>query len=218
MICAGSGIAPFRGFWQEREQQFMKKTLGRRLSMTPLSPTSSQSNNHLPQVGRAILLFGCRSVHVDQLYQREIDSLLSKGILSDVFLALTREEGVKKRYVQDVLYKQRILIYEMLREGAHVYVCGDAIMAEGVRCSFLRSMLSCLAFMFYHVLITIDCIMTWFLNLFFVFFHSFHIDITVYETQGKMDRDSAHDAFDDLRDVQRYHEDVFGILHPTLPA
>lgn len=126
-------------------------------------------------MGQAVLFFGCRSTQVDQLYQREIESLLGNGILSEVFLALTREEGVKKRYVQDVLFKQRVLVYGMLKEGAHVYVCGDAIMAQGVRSSFMR----------------------------------------VFESEGRMDKTSAQDAIDDLRDEQRYHEDVFGILHPT---
>lgn len=133
MIGAGSGIAPFRGFWQERDVLVSKRGRGRRTSIT--------NTNHDPGVGNCVLFFGCRSAKVDSLYSKEIESLVSRGIIHEVFLALTREEGVKKRYVQDMLYKQRKLVHEMITEGAHIYVCGDAIVAEGVRASFIRSKL-----------------------------------------------------------------------------
>lgn len=35
---------------------------------------------------------------------------------------------------------------------------------------------------------------------------------TVFETVEDLDSEAAHDTFEELRDQQRYHEDVFGIL------
>jgi sulfite reductase alpha subunit-like flavoprotein len=165
MIGAGSGIAPFRSFWQERELQVINRTGGRRLSLA--------SNSG---IGKAILFFGCRSVKVDQLFAEEIDDLLSRGVLHEVFLALSREDGKKKRYVQHEVFKQRTLVHWLLeKEGAHVYVCGDALMADGVRKSLIK----------------------------------------MYESEANMDELKAQDAFDDLRDDGRYHEDIYGILHPA---
>lgn len=112
LIGAGSGIAPFRSFWQEREAIANKSGPG--------------------ALSKCMLFFGCRSKSVDYLYENELSTLLRRGIVHNVFLALSRED--KKIYVQDEVYAQRSLILVLLaRKGAHVYVCGDAGMAEGVR-------------------------------------------------------------------------------------
>lgn len=117
LIGAGSGIAPFRSFWQERE------IIARESGAASL--------------GKCILFFGCRTKSVDYLYAEEHSQLLRSGILNNVFLALSREG--KKTYVQDEVYAQRSLIYALLeREGAHVYVCGDADMADGVQKSLIQ--------------------------------------------------------------------------------
>lgn len=130
MICAGSGIAPFRSFWQERQVRVMEITGGRRLSMAASSGRES--------IGKAILFFGCRDMKVDQLYEKEIEDLLSRGVLHDAFIATSRG-GVKRQYVQNELLDQRTLVYWMLEmEKAHVYVCGDALMAHGVRQSLIK--------------------------------------------------------------------------------
>ena len=129
MICAGSGIAPFRSFWQERQSQIMQITGGRRLSL------AASSGRQL--IGKAILFFGCRDLKVDQLYEKEIEDLLSQGVLHEVFLATSRT-SFKKKYVQDELLENRTLVHWMIdKEKAHVYVCGDALMAHGVRKSLV---------------------------------------------------------------------------------
>lgn len=121
LIGAGSGIAPFRSFWQEREV------------------IANQSG--IDSLGKCVLFFGCRSKSVDYLYEQEHSELLSRGILHKVFLALSREG--KKTYVQDEVYTQRSLIFDMLEfEGAHLYVCGDAEMADGIRESLIKVYLS----------------------------------------------------------------------------
>lgn len=117
LIGAGSGIAPFRSFWQEREM------------------IANQSG--VASLGECILFFGCRRKSVDYLYEEEHTQLLRRGILQAVFLALSRED--KKTYVQDEVYAQRSLVFALLEcKGAHVYVCGDAEMADGVRDSLLK--------------------------------------------------------------------------------
>lgn len=166
MIAAGSGIAPFRSFWQERQLQVKSRAGGRRLSQATNSG-----------IGKMVLFFGCRSSNVDQLYADEMDQLLAKGVLHEVYLALSQETGSDKMYVQDEVLKQRTLIYWWLsKESAHIYVCGDARMADGVRRSLIK----------------------------------------MYEFEGQLNELGAQDAFDDLRDQGRYHEDIYGILHSNL--
>jgi len=75
MIGPGTGIAPFRGFWQER------KIMGSRKSGT--------------RFGKMTLFFGCRTKEMI-LYRSELESLKKENILSDIFLALSREPSVKK--------------------------------------------------------------------------------------------------------------------------
>ncbi|KAJ6641917.1 Nitric oxide synthase, brain [Pseudolycoriella hygida] len=119
LIGAGSGIAPFRSFWQEREVIANQMGYG--------------------VLGMCVLFFGCRSKNVDYLYEEEHRRLLKTGIIDKVFVAYSREDKQKKTYVQDEMYTQRSLVFRLLEEdGAHVYVCGDAEMAEGVRKSLLQ--------------------------------------------------------------------------------
>lgn len=121
LIGAGSGIAPFRSFWQEREV--------------------IANESGVDALGKCILFFGCRSKSVDHLYNEEQSQLLRRGILNSVFVALSRED--RKIYVQDEVYSQRSLIFTLLeREGAHVYVCGDANMADEVRKSLFKMYIS----------------------------------------------------------------------------
>ncbi len=121
LIGAGSGIAPFRSFWQERE--IIARESG------------------LASLGKCIFFFGCRSKNVDDLYSEEHSQLLHSGIVDSVFFALSREG--KKTYVQDEVYTHRSLVYALLeREGAHLYVCGDADMADGVQKSLIQVYIS----------------------------------------------------------------------------
>ncbi len=117
LIGAGSGIAPFRSFWQEREM--------------------IANASGIDSLGECILFFGCRSKNVDYLYEIEQSELVRRGILHKIFLALSRED--RKIYVQDEVYTQRSLLFTLLeKQNAHVYVCGDAAMADGVRKSLQK--------------------------------------------------------------------------------
>lgn len=110
LVGPGTGIAPFRAFWQHRlALQRQKK-----------------------ESGKIWLFFGCRTSELD-LYKDEKNDMLGKKVLHKVFLALSRESNVKKTYVQDIALKEAAEIYRLLvLEKGHFYVCGDCTMAEHV--------------------------------------------------------------------------------------
>jgi len=110
MVGPGTGVAPMRGFLQERAAQGAKEN---------------------------ILFFGCRDRH-ELLYQSELEELKASGYLK-LFVALSREPSVAKTYVQNLIEQETDLIVDYLQRGAHVYVCGDASkMAPEVRATFQR--------------------------------------------------------------------------------
>ncbi|CAG9783566.1 unnamed protein product [Diatraea saccharalis] len=112
LIGPGTGIAPFRGFWHHRRA---------------LLNSRSRST-----AGPVWLFFGCRTKTMD-LYREEKEQALKEGVLSKVFLALSREKSVPKMYVQEVAEKEGREIHDLLvNRGAHFYVCGDCKMAEDV--------------------------------------------------------------------------------------
>lgn len=114
MIGPGTGLAPFRGFLQERAAL---KTSGQ-------------------PVGPALLFFGCRHPQQDFIYEDELKAFEAQGVVQLV-TAFSREEGQPKRYVQDELYARREAVWAQLEAGAVVYVCGDASrMAPDVRRTF----------------------------------------------------------------------------------
>lgn len=111
MVCAGSGLAPFRGFIQERAAQI---GAGRKLA-------------------RALLFVGCRGKG-DTLYDEEFKKWSAMGAV-DIRYAFSREtersEGCK--YVQDRLWHDRVEAVELFDEGAKVFVCGSREIGEAVK-------------------------------------------------------------------------------------
>ncbi|EQB78374.1 nitric oxide synthase, inducible [Camelus ferus] len=116
LIGPGTGIAPFRSFWQQRLHDAEHKGL---------------------QGGHMTLVFGCRRPDEDHLYREEMLELARKGVLHEVHTAYSRLPGQPKVYVQDILRQQ--LAGEVLRvlheEQGHLYVCGDVRMARDVACT-----------------------------------------------------------------------------------
>ncbi len=98
MIGAGTGVAPYRAFLQEREARGV--------------------------AGKSWLVFGERNFHSDFLYQTEWQDLLKNGVLSRMNVAFSRD-GAAKTYVQHRLIEHARDVFAWLEEGAHVYVCGD---------------------------------------------------------------------------------------------
>ena len=99
MVGAGTGVAPYRAFVQQRE------LLGAK--------------------GRSWLFFGDRNFRSDFLYQAEWQQHLKTGALTFMDVAFSRD-GASKTYVQHRLLERAIEVYAWLEEGAHFYVCGDA--------------------------------------------------------------------------------------------
>ncbi|CCE00185.1 cytochrome P450 [Bradyrhizobium sp. STM 3809] len=106
MIGPGTGLAPFRGFLQERAAQ---KAAGRSL-------------------GPAMLFFGCRHPEQDYLYADELKAFADSGIC-ELFTAFSRGDG-PKTYVQHLLAAQRARVWELLEQSAVIFVCGDGSKME----------------------------------------------------------------------------------------
>ena len=116
MVCAGTGLAPFRGFLQERAVQ----------------AASGRS------VGPALLFFGCDHPDVDYLYRDELAAWEAAGVVS-VRPAFFRAPDGDVSFVQHRVWKDRAEVARLFRDGAHVYVCGDGRrMAPAVRETFVR--------------------------------------------------------------------------------
>ncbi|KAH9887178.1 NADPH-cytochrome P450 reductase [Xylariomycetidae sp. FL2044] len=104
LVGPGTGVAPMRGFVQERAKQ-------------------AQSG---ADIGHTILFFGCRKRGEDFLYESEWDEY--KKALGDKFELVTAfsREGSKKVYVQHRLKERAAEINQLLEKKAYIYVCGDA--------------------------------------------------------------------------------------------
>ncbi|XP_042179626.1 nitric oxide synthase, inducible-like [Oncorhynchus tshawytscha] len=112
LVGAGSGIAPFRSFWQQRLHDMKHPGF----SGSPMS-----------------LVFGCQSSETDHLYKEETLEMRRKGVLKSV-TTYSRQPGHPKIYVQDVLREKmagEVLSVLHQKEG-HFYVCGGVNMAQGV--------------------------------------------------------------------------------------
>ncbi|MES2602434.1 MAG: cytochrome P450 [Pseudomonadota bacterium] len=101
MVGPGTGLAPFRGFLQERAAM---KAEGKSL-------------------GPSVLFFGCRHPEQDFLYADELKGFADEGI-TDLHVAFSRAD-TPKSYVQDLIAAQKDKVWKLIEAGAIIYVCGD---------------------------------------------------------------------------------------------
>jgi cytochrome P450 / NADPH-cytochrome P450 reductase len=114
MVAAGTGIAPFRGFLQER---------------------ALRAAEH-GALGTALLFFGCNHPDMDFLYKDELTLWEQAGIVR-VRPAFSDAPDGDVKYVQHRLWKERAEVMKLMEQGARIYVCGDGQrMAPGVRETF----------------------------------------------------------------------------------
>lgn len=99
MIGAGTGVAPYRAFIEHRREH---------------------GHN-----GKNWLFFGDRNIASDFLYQLDWLRYRKDGLLNNLDVAFSRDQG-QKIYVQDRLLEKSSELFSWLERGAHVYVCGDA--------------------------------------------------------------------------------------------
>ncbi|KAJ1965228.1 hypothetical protein GGI12_000917 [Dipsacomyces acuminosporus] len=125
MVGPGTGLAPMRGFIQERAK------------LARDHPETEQ--------GTALLFFGARTAANDYMYRDELEGLFedirSVAPESQIITAFSRDQP-QKIYVQHRLAEYAELVYKTLLNGkqrlngvpeAHIYVCGDAkMMAKDV--------------------------------------------------------------------------------------
>ncbi|KAF9288574.1 hypothetical protein BGZ68_010952 [Mortierella alpina] len=129
MIGPGTGVAPFMGFLEHRsEQRKIKKRLAN---------IGTGSRRHLDDLfGDMWLFYGCRHREKDWLFMDLMNEYKKEGVLSELKLAVSREENVPNsgKYVQDLIKMEGKRIWDLLdKKGALLYVCGDAKgMAKGV--------------------------------------------------------------------------------------
>jgi sulfite reductase (NADPH) flavoprotein alpha-component len=112
MIGPGTGIAPFRAFLRER-----------RTSNAP---------------GRNWLFFGHQRRDYDFFYEEELLAMRAAGLLTRLTLAWSRDSD-EKIYVQHRMREVGRDLWSWLNDGAHIYVCGDALrMAKDVEAALVE--------------------------------------------------------------------------------
>ncbi|OBJ01760.1 bifunctional nitrate reductase/sulfite reductase flavoprotein subunit alpha [Mycobacterium sp. 1465703.0] len=99
MIGPGTGIAPFRGFLQER------RALG--------------------HTGPNWLFFGEQHAATDFYYRDELEQMRDDGFLTELDLAFSRDQQ-HKVYVQHLMRNRGAQLWSWLQDGAQLYVCGTA--------------------------------------------------------------------------------------------
>ncbi|KGT91946.1 NADPH-dependent assimilatory sulfite reductase flavoprotein subunit [Enterobacter cancerogenus] len=99
MVGPGTGIAPFRSFMQQRDNDGAG--------------------------GKNWLFFGNPHFTDDFLYQVEWQKYVKDGLLTNIDLAWSRDQA-EKIYVQDKIRAKGAEVWRWIEEGAHLYVCGDA--------------------------------------------------------------------------------------------
>jgi len=99
MVGPGTGVAPFRAFLYER--MATKAT------------------------GKTCLFFGHQHHAYDFFYEDELAGMKASGVLTQLYLAWSRDDK-EKFYVQDRMLQVGRELWSWIAEGAHIYVCGDA--------------------------------------------------------------------------------------------
>ncbi|MFD0523579.1 flavodoxin domain-containing protein [Paractinoplanes durhamensis] len=99
MVGPGTGVAPFVAFLRERQAR--------------------------GATGPNWLFFGEQRRETDFYYADELLALQNAGVLSRLDVAFSRDQR-SKIYVQDRMREHGAQLWAWLRDGAHLYVCGDA--------------------------------------------------------------------------------------------
>ncbi|QCI22865.1 assimilatory sulfite reductase (NADPH) flavoprotein subunit [Buchnera aphidicola] len=99
MIGSGTGIAPFRSFMQQRDNDGAK--------------------------GKNWIFFGNPNFTEDFLYQTEWQQYIKKGLITNMHLAWSQDQE-HKVYIQERIRENGKEIWSWIEEGAEIYICGNA--------------------------------------------------------------------------------------------
>jgi sulfite reductase alpha subunit-like flavoprotein len=80
MVCTGTGIAPFRGFWMERFYQM------------------KHHPNH--NYGQFILFYGFRDINKDFLFENEINEMVGNKVITSLYTSVSRDPSNKDKVLQ----------------------------------------------------------------------------------------------------------------------
>ena len=110
MVAAGTGIAPFRAFLQERATLLK---MGR-------------------EVGRRILFFGCGNQEHDFIYKKKLREVAQTlGDCLSIVAAFSRPDHGTRAYVQDKVEEHADEVCDLLvNDDTHFYICGSASMVR----------------------------------------------------------------------------------------
>lgn len=124
MIGPGTGVAPFRGFVQER-------LVAAQRAVTKAGPEGTPESA-LKDWADMYLFYGCRKEDEDFLYRDEWAEY-QKGLGGKLHMETAVSRGERRKpdgskvYVQDLLWDLRAqLVPLILEKRAYVYICGDA--------------------------------------------------------------------------------------------
>lgn len=116
MFCAGTGLAPFRGFVQQRAMMLEEN---RDLKLVP-----------------ALLFIGCRSSTADRLYADELEQWQKLGAV-DVRYAFSQEAdhplAAGCKYVSDRMMWDIDDVRDLWKREARVYFCGSRRVQQNIR-------------------------------------------------------------------------------------
>lgn len=117
MVGPGTGLAPMRALLQERQFRLDSSAEG---SADP---------------GNCVLFFGCKHANMDFIYKDEIESWQSKGTLTQLHTAFSRDTA-RKVYVQHLMLDDstvgQSLVKMLVEQQGSFYVCGATAMGADV--------------------------------------------------------------------------------------
>ncbi|KAI0427039.1 cytochrome P450 [Xylaria sp. FL1042] len=126
MVAAGTGLAPMRGFIQQRAC----------IAAANNNNTNNTSNTSTTTLGPALLYFGCRDYELDFLYAEELGEWEKLGAV-ELRPAFSRRgpPGAKKgdgekeggyKYTHERMWAEQEEIRDLFKRGAKIFVCGSA--------------------------------------------------------------------------------------------
>ena len=140
-VAAGSGLAPFRGFWQQQLVNAMKSN-DQDLSevINRLENLDYSNEKDVARLKAMIrmradktnrreirLFFGCRNKGCNLLNQ---ETEVYSEFLTRLN-AFSREQNIPKTYNHDLLRQEKELVYSTLvNEGGKIYICGKVAIAH----------------------------------------------------------------------------------------